>query len=165
MPTTEIDFSQCRRCTPSYRALPHNYPRGKCSGRTALCESVLNNNWVSVPTGSEDFGVKNLRRNQYEEALFKCEDDRYEIDMVMDANRSTIRALEPIAKNIADLDAAKSSDASSASTEPGKYQYRLDKRALTVMHLLQECTAMQVIVFLNYCVKIQLVPYQSFWLD
>jgi paired amphipathic helix protein Sin3a len=135
MPTTEIDFSQCRRCTPSYRALPHNYPRGKCSGRTALCESVLNNNWVSVPTGSEDFGVKNLRRNQYEEALFKCEDDRYEIDMVMDANRSTIRALEPIAKNIADLDAAKSSDASSASTEPGKYQYRLDKRALTVMHL------------------------------
>ena len=49
--------SQCRRCTPSYRALPHNYPRGSCSGRTALCESVLNNNWVSVPTGSEDFGV------------------------------------------------------------------------------------------------------------
>ena len=46
MPTTEIDFSQCRRCTPSYRALPHNYPRGSCSGRTALCESVLNNNWV-----------------------------------------------------------------------------------------------------------------------
>jgi len=83
MPTTEIDFSQCRRCTPSYRALPHNYPRGTCSGRTQLCESVLNNNWVSVPTGSEDFGVKNLRRNQYEEALFKCEDDRYEIDMVM----------------------------------------------------------------------------------
>jgi paired amphipathic helix protein Sin3a len=63
----------------------------------------LNNNWVSVPTGSEDFGVKNLRRNQYEEALFKCEDDRYEIDMVMDANRSTIRALEPIAQNIAAL--------------------------------------------------------------
>jgi paired amphipathic helix protein Sin3a len=103
MPTTEIDFSQCRRCTPSYRALPHNYPRGKCSGRTGLCDSVLNNNWVSVPTGSEDFGVKNLRRNQYEEALFKCEDDRYEIDMVMDANRSTIRALEPIAQNIAAL--------------------------------------------------------------
>jgi histone deacetylase complex regulatory component SIN3 len=31
---------------------------------------------VSVPTGSEDFSFKNMRRNQYEEALFKCEDDR-----------------------------------------------------------------------------------------
>jgi len=134
MPTTEIDFSQCRRCTPSYRALPHNYPRGTCSGRTQLCESVLNNNWVSVPTGSEDFGVKNLRRNQYEEALFKCEDDRYEIDMVMDANRSTIRALEPIAKSIEELNASNGT-ASSNNTSSGKYQFRLDKRALTVMHL------------------------------
>ena len=137
MPTTEIDFSQCRRCTPSYRALPHNYPRGSCSGRTPLCDSVLNNNWVSVPTGSEDFGVKNLRRNQYEEALFKCEDDRYEIDMVMDANRSTIRALEPIAQNIEALAAASGSAAGGVGGAGGasKYQYRLDKRALTVMHL------------------------------
>jgi len=84
--------------------------------------------------------VKNLRRNQYEEALFKCEDDRYEIDMVMDANRSTIRALEPIAQSILLLDTsspdtAAASSSSSSSSSTGKYQYRLDKRALSVMHL------------------------------
>ena len=44
------------------------------------------------------------RRNQYEEALFKCEDDRYEMDMVMDANRSAIKALEPIALAIKALE-------------------------------------------------------------
>ena len=125
LPISEIDLSQCRRCTPSYRALPLNYPRAKCSGRTPLCKSVLNNNWVSVPTGSEDFGVKNLRRNQYEEALFKCEDDRYEIDMVMDANRSAIKALEPINAELSRL----------AETTEVKWQYRLDKRSLSIMHL------------------------------
>ena len=26
MPVSEIDFSNCRQCTPSYRALPDNYP-------------------------------------------------------------------------------------------------------------------------------------------
>ena len=73
--------------------------------------------------------------------MFKCEDDRYEIDMVMDANRSTIRALEPIAQSILLLDtsspdtAASSSSSSSSSSYTGKYQYRLDKRALSVMHL------------------------------
>ena len=53
MPASEIDLSHARRSTPSYRCLPKNYPRPTCSMRTALCESVLNNQWISVPTGSE----------------------------------------------------------------------------------------------------------------
>ncbi len=40
---------------------------------------MLNDKWVSVPTGSEDFSFKNMRKNQYEEALFRCEDERYEV--------------------------------------------------------------------------------------
>ena len=51
-----------------------------------------------------------------------------------DANRSTIRALEPIAKSIEELNASNGT-ASSNNTSSGKYQFRLDKRALTVMHL------------------------------
>jgi paired amphipathic helix protein Sin3a len=126
MPASEIDLSQCRRSTPSYRHLPRNYPRPSCSMRSALCESVLNNNWVSVPTGSaEDNAFKNLRRNVFEEALFKCEDDRYEMDMVVDANKATIRRLGPIAEEIARL---------KESGQP-LYQFRLDKRALGVIHL------------------------------
>ena len=101
MPASEIDLSHARRSTPSYRCLPKNYPRPTCSMRTALCESVLNNQWISVPTGSEENNsFKNLRRNVFEEKLFKCEDDRYEIDMVMDANRATIRRLVPINEEI-----------------------------------------------------------------
>jgi hypothetical protein len=44
-----------------------------------LRSSVLNDVWVSVPTGSEDFSFKVTRKNTYEEALFKCEDERYEV--------------------------------------------------------------------------------------
>ena len=34
-----------------------------------------------------------MRKNQYEEALFKCEDDQFEIDMIIDTNTSAIRIL------------------------------------------------------------------------
>jgi len=38
---------------------------------------------VSIPIGSEErSSFKHMRKNQYEEALFKCEDERFEIDMV-----------------------------------------------------------------------------------
>lgn len=42
MPLSEIDFSQCRKCTPSYRALPANYPKPHYSERDTMEASVLN---------------------------------------------------------------------------------------------------------------------------
>ena len=33
LPVSEIDFSECQQCTPSYRALPDSYPRHVCSER------------------------------------------------------------------------------------------------------------------------------------
>lgn len=30
-----------------------------------------------MTSGSEDYSFKHMRRNQYEESLFRCEDDRY----------------------------------------------------------------------------------------
>ena len=125
MPLSEIDFSQCRKCTPSYRALPSGYPIPPCSERSSMEQSVLNDNWVSVPTGSEDFAFKNARKNVYEEQLFKCGDDRFEIDMVIESNASTIRLLEPLAKEIETLRKDKSSP----------FQFRLDRRTLSVNHL------------------------------
>jgi paired amphipathic helix protein Sin3a len=38
---------------------------------------VLNDRWVSVTSGSEDYSFKHMRKNQYEESLFRCEDDMY----------------------------------------------------------------------------------------
>jgi len=131
MPLSAIDLSQCHRCTPSYRRLPRSYPYAPASERSELDEQVLNNLWVSVPTGSEDFSFKNMRKNQYEEALFKCEDERYEIDMVIDQNNSTIRILEPLAEEIkAIVDVESKEDGNYA-----RFQYRLDKRTFGKVHL------------------------------
>lgn len=112
----EIDFKTCKRYGPSYRALPKNvrclieaycnnfvqYVQPTCSGRTELCTQVLNDLWVSVPTGSED-GFKSLRKNQYEEMLFKCEDDRFELDLVIELNASTVRTLERVLKSMSEM--------------------------------------------------------------
>jgi histone deacetylase complex regulatory component SIN3 len=46
------------------------------AGRKELCQQLLNDQWVSVPSGSEDYSYTHYRKNQYEESLFKCEDDR-----------------------------------------------------------------------------------------
>jgi len=100
-PISELDLSNCQRCTPSYRLLPKNvswfiyrsslrtvfhitlnvqscfqYPMPPASNRTDLGASVLNDHWVSVTSGSEDYSFKHMRKNQYEESLFRCEDDR-----------------------------------------------------------------------------------------
>ena len=101
VPLMEIDFSRCRKCTPSYRALPRDYPCPPCSERSDEEEKVLNNVWVSLPVGSEEtYTFRHMRKNQYEEALFRTEDERFEIDMILDSTASTIRILEPIAEEI-----------------------------------------------------------------
>jgi paired amphipathic helix protein Sin3a len=46
---------------------------------------------VSVTSGSEDYSFKLFRKNQYEEALFKCEDDRYELDLTIGQNGSALK--------------------------------------------------------------------------
>jgi paired amphipathic helix protein Sin3a len=122
---SEIDFTTCKRLGPSYRALPKNFAVPVCSGRTPLCDEVLNDTWVSVPMGSEDFTFKSSRKNQYEEILFKCEDDRYELDLVIELNASTMRMFEPVAKRITEL------------PEEEKQHFRLEKleQQLEVIHL------------------------------
>lgn len=44
-----------------------------------------------------------MRKNQYEEALFRCEDDRYELDMCIETTAATIKRLQPLAEKIAQL--------------------------------------------------------------
>lgn len=56
------------------------YPIALASQRTELGAEVLNDHWVSVTSGSEDYSFKHMRKNQYEESLFRCEDDRFEFD-------------------------------------------------------------------------------------
>ncbi|KAK8566032.1 hypothetical protein V6N12_059575 [Hibiscus sabdariffa] len=98
----ELDLSACQRCTPSYRLLPDDYPIPSASQRSELGAQVLNDYWVSVTSGSEDYSFKHMRRNQYEESLFRCEDDRFELDMLLESVSSTAKRVEDLLNNIND---------------------------------------------------------------
>ncbi|KAK9125519.1 hypothetical protein Scep_014365 [Stephania cephalantha] len=101
-PISELDLSNCQRCTPSYRLLPKNYPMPTASCRTELGGQVLNDHWVSVTSGSEDYSFKHMRKNQYEESLFRCEDDRFELDMLLESVNVTTRRVEELLEKIND---------------------------------------------------------------
>ncbi len=88
-----------------------------------------------------------MRKNQYEEALFKCEDERFEIDMIIDSNMSTIRILEPLAEEIASLkslnaannanqtNGVKNNGTATNNTIVPRFSLQLDKRHLSTIHL------------------------------
>lgn len=160
MPTlglSEINFQSAKMCTPSYRELPRDYQLTSCSGRSADEDVVLNDTWVSVPVGSEDSTTfKHMRRNPNEEALFKMEDERFELDMLIDGVAAVIARLEPVEEEIEALRATAESalgqslevsdETSGSGTSPTdgpervvgsppQFQYRLDRRTLGALHL------------------------------
>ncbi|XP_078525479.1 paired amphipathic helix protein Sin3b [Lissotriton helveticus] len=99
----EIDYASCKRIGSSYRALPKTYQQPKCSGRTAICKEVLNDTWVSFPSWSEDSTFASSKKTPYEEQLHRCEDERFELDVVLETNLATIRVLESVQKKISRL--------------------------------------------------------------
>ncbi len=106
---------------------------------------------MSIPIGSEESSsFKHMRKNQYEEALFKCEDERFEIDMIIDSNMSTIRVLEPLAEEIGlwkaslgpNRDNKRDGGTLTSPNNPHsalglgpRFSLQLEKRQLTTIHL------------------------------
>lgn len=158
MPTlglSEINFQSAKMCTPSYRELPREYQLTSCSGRSVAEDKVLNDMWVSVPVGSEDSdNFKHMRRNPHEEALFRMEDERFELDMLIDGVAAAKARLEPVEEEIEALRATAESALGQtlgvsdetgvvhpSSSEVGdddaspRFQYRLDRRTLGALHL------------------------------
>ena len=75
-----------------------------CSGRDEMCRSVLNDEWVSHPTWtSEDSGFVAHKKNIYEEALHRSEEERHEYDFHIEAITRTIITLEPHNHKIAQM--------------------------------------------------------------
>ncbi|KAK8964060.1 Paired amphipathic helix protein Sin3-like 4 [Platanthera guangdongensis] len=101
-PISELDLSNCQRCSPSYRLLPKNYVMPAASQRTGLGASLLNDVWVSVTSGSEDYSFKHMRKNQYEESLFRCEDDRFELDMLLESVNAATKRVEELLEKMED---------------------------------------------------------------
>ena len=75
-----------------------------CSGRDDMCRAVLNDDWVCHPTWtSEDSGFISHKKNAYEEALHRSEEERHEYDFHIEAITRTIAMLEPISNKIAQM--------------------------------------------------------------
>ena len=83
----------------------------------------INRQWVSVTTGSEDVSFRNFRKNIFEDALFKCEDERFETEITMQTALYTLRMLERA------LD-----DSSSLSLDEQKF-FQLNEKIFTKLRL------------------------------
>ncbi|WKX91656.1 hypothetical protein Q1695_010020 [Nippostrongylus brasiliensis] len=106
----QIDYSSCKQLGVSYRSLPDSFKRPICSGRTPLCNEVLNDTWVSFPSwSSEDTTHVSSKKTQYEEFIYRTEDERFELDIIIDVNKYAIESLELVRRHMermskADLD-------------------------------------------------------------
>ncbi|PAA83207.1 hypothetical protein BOX15_Mlig015534g1, partial [Macrostomum lignano] len=95
--TPEIDSLKLQISGGSYRAAPRSFAQPRCSGRDhlpAACREALNDTLVSFPNWLSEESRGGGRRNQHEEACCRVEDERYELDMVLEVNQAAIRALE-----------------------------------------------------------------------
>lgn len=100
---TEIAIEHGVEVRGSYRRIPPDYPTLEYSGRSMHERRTLNDTWINVTRGTEDYSFKFMRKNQSEDNLFRCEDDRYELDLVIETNAATIMKLETIEATISTL--------------------------------------------------------------
>jgi paired amphipathic helix protein Sin3a len=62
----------------------------------------LNHEWLSIPHGSEHYTFTNMRKNNYEEALFKVEDERFEFDININIYKRTLNFLSQVINHESD---------------------------------------------------------------
>ncbi|CAF0731849.1 unnamed protein product [Rotaria sordida] len=91
-----IDYGSCSQYGTSYRTVPRSYILPTCSGRTQLCKEVLNDHYVLFPTFTDESSSVAAKKSVFEEHMYKIEDERFELDIVMEVNLSAIRALESV---------------------------------------------------------------------
>jgi histone deacetylase complex regulatory component SIN3 len=78
--------------------MPDDFYRPLCKGRfiypeiKQLCKEIFNDDYSSLPQGSESFKFKT--KNQYEDALFRVEDDIYKVDFEIGNIYKTMKVLE-----------------------------------------------------------------------
>ena len=101
----KVVLSNCRALGPSYRLLPKRERFAKCSGRDEMCYQVLNDEWASHPTwASEDSGFISHKKNTFEEALYRMEEERHDYDFNIETAMRTIQLLEPLVQQMMLLD-------------------------------------------------------------
>ncbi|KAB8596070.1 hypothetical protein FH972_025781 [Carpinus fangiana] len=94
-----VNLNNCRSLGQSYRQMPKRERNKPCSGRDEMCNSVLNDEWVSHPTwASEDSGFIAHRKNNHEEGLHRIEEERHDYDLNIANVERTIQLMEPLAQ-------------------------------------------------------------------
>ena len=94
-PLKDTEFKNAERVTHSYVKMHPGY-----ANTTSQVDMALNSTWVSVPFGSEDYSFQIMRKNTFEEQLFKIEDEKYEYDFNILQYRKTSRLLEQLQTQI-----------------------------------------------------------------
>lgn len=95
--TSTLDLDQLERTGPSYVVLPEQWRKALCSGRTALHRSVLNDKYMIVE-GQEGY-FKESTKNSAEEVLFRCEEDQYEFDRILEVHKTSLKKMQELQKN------------------------------------------------------------------
>ena len=98
-----LDYGSCSQYGKSYRSIPRSYDPPVCSGRTELCKDVLNDHCVLFPTFTDESSSVSAKKSVFEEHMYKIEDERFELDIVMEVNLSAIRALESVQLHMSSL--------------------------------------------------------------
>lgn len=97
-PFSEFETHLFKKISYSYFLMPDDFYRPLCKGRFVhpeirdLCKQIFNEDYSSLPQGSESFKFKT--KNQFEDALFKVEDDMYRMDFEIGNLEKTLNILE-----------------------------------------------------------------------
>ena len=84
-----------------------------------------------------------MRKNQYEEALFRAEDDRFELDMAMECVTSTIQRLQPLAEQLEALGPEEKTNFRIPEAALGPIHYR------SISKIYGKCLCCSVLVALS----------------
>jgi len=76
------------------------YPEDHLRVISPMQHWCINSLYCSLPTGSEDTSFKILRKNEFEDKLFKCEDDIYENDVIINMYSACIETMEEIKRQL-----------------------------------------------------------------
>ncbi|KAL5784331.1 hypothetical protein ACOSQ2_006723 [Xanthoceras sorbifolium] len=93
----QLDLSKCQNISPSYWVLPEAY-RVSLGRQRSENDEVLNDKLVCLSAGDESCPFKHKQIEEHEQILFKCENDRYEMDMVTEHIRSTFENVKKLLK-------------------------------------------------------------------
>ncbi|KAJ4723022.1 Paired amphipathic helix SIN3-like protein [Melia azedarach] len=92
----ELDLSKCIRISPSYWMLPEEYRKSLGGERS----QVLNNEFVCVSQKSGNYSCNHRQIKQQEEIMFRIEDDRFELDMLLGYVISATNSVGELMKTI-----------------------------------------------------------------